>query len=108
MIRYFPNCFEDNDESDEIDFDKVVAISANYYIYEYYEDIPTISSPKFLMVKDKKIIIDGWLIRLLPRRDFLDFVLKMATSWNWTEGDAKNQLIGFIEDLEVEVGSPYP
>jgi hypothetical protein len=41
-MRNFPNSFEDRDECDEIDYDKVVAISPEPVAYENYEDITCI------------------------------------------------------------------
>jgi len=105
-MRDFSHAIQDDDVCDEIDIDKVVALSPDHYVYENYDDIPYIPSPRFLMVKDKTIIADGWLIPVVPRSGFAEFILKMAASWNWKDGAAKNQLSGFIEAVLRQIESP--
>ena len=107
-MRDFSHAFEDDDVCDEIDIDKVVALSPDHYVYENYEDIPYIPSPKFLMVKEKTIIADGWLIRVLPYQAFLDFVGGLAERWNTHDEENKRQLNGFIDAIEAEVRTAFP
>ena len=107
-MRDFSHAFEDDDVCDEIDIDKVVALSPDHYVYENYEDIPYIPSPRFLMVKDKTIIADGWLIRVLPYQAFLDFVGGLAERWDTHDEENKRQLNGFIDAIEAEVRTAFP
>lgn len=107
-MKDIPNPFDDDDVCDEIDIHKVVAISPDHYVYENYEDIPPIPSPRFLMVKDKTIIADGWLLRVWLSWDFVDFVVGLARSWTTPDEETKRQLVGFFDAIEAEIRVAFP
>jgi hypothetical protein len=78
----------------------VVAISPDGNLYYDYESIPCISRPRFLMLKEETIIADGWLIRISPTEEWMEFINRTCIDWkDWTKaGDI--QLNGFLDALE--------
>jgi len=79
----------------------VVAMSPDGDLYYDYETIPRISRPRFLMLKEETIIVDGWLIRISPTEEWMEFLNRTCMGWkDWTKaGDI--QLTGFLDALEA-------
>ena len=101
-MRSHEHSFEDGEL--EEDSRRIVAISPDKEFFESYDAIDLVQIPSFLMVKDKTIFADGWLIRIALYQSFLDFIQKILTAWwNSSDQETKNQSFAFMHAVEAEV-----
>ncbi len=78
----------------------IAAISPEGNCYHDFTTIPTIKPPKFLILRNRVIIADGWLIRIAPTRSFLDLISMQTEAWNVDGAEGRQQLQGFMDALE--------
>ena len=78
----------------------IAAISPEGNCYHEFATIPTIKPPRSLILRKSIIIADGWLIRVVRSRSFLDLISRQAEAWNVQGPDGYRQVSGFLDALE--------
>jgi hypothetical protein len=103
-MRTFRNLFQNDVEPEEVVSPFIAAISPDEETFESYDDIPLNQIPMVLMVRDRTIFADGWMIRIGPYRSFLNYVEMIVSKW-WSSPDeeTKRQMSAFMHALEVEI-----
>jgi hypothetical protein len=103
-MRTFRNLFQNDVEPEEVVSPFIAAISPDGETFESYDDIPLNQIPRVLMVRDRTIFADGWMIRIGPYRSFLNYVEMIVSKW-WSSPDeeTKRQMCAFMHALEVEI-----
>jgi hypothetical protein len=103
-MRTFRNTFQNDEEPEEVASSFIAAISPDGEAFESYDDIPLNQIPGVLMVRDRTIFADGWMIRIGPYRSFLNYVEMIVSKW-WSSPDeeTKRQMSAFMHALEVEI-----